>query len=625
MKKKRTALAGLLAVLVLFLAVNLIAGLTLRHARIDMTAEGIYSLSDGTREILAAIDEPIRLELYEYLDEIEEDRPDLVAHARRIREFLEELVLAADGGLELVVRKPEPYSEAEDEARAAGVAAVPLGDRLFSLGLVARNSVDEQEVIPFFRPGPDRDAFLEYDLAKIIHSLSQPEKPKIGLLSSLQLDARIDPTNPRAGMTPAWQILSQLRSLYEVEIIDKEAGELPADLDVLVLVHPKELSEEMLRAIDQFALAGGRILAFLDPSCQEERQQQANPYGPPPTPGPSDLGPLLAAWGVDWDPEQVVADRDRALQVPVPSQHGYQYVDHVGYLGLTADDMVEGDPVSGMLKTVRMAMPGELKAAEGATTTFEPLITSSANAMLLPASRFAYLSDPGTLLSSFLGDGQRHVLAARITGPLVTAYPPAEGEEPAEGVLTESSEDARIILVADADLLADYLWVQEEKIGPISLGLRVTADNGNLVLNAVELLGGSPALAKIRGRRSYERPFVVVERLKREADDRYRAREEQLEQQIRDAEARINELQRQKTDDASALILSPEQQAELEKLEKEMLAARKELRQVRHELNKDIESLGTRLMLANTAGVPLLVAVLAFLWHFRRSRRQRAA
>ena len=622
MKKKRTALAGVLAVVIIFLAVNLIAGMSLRHARIDMTAEGLYSLSDGAKQILEGIDEPVRLDLYEYLDEVQEDRPDLVSHAQRVREFLEEMVLAADGGLTLRIRKPEPYSEAEDDARAAGVAAVPLGDRILTLGLTATNSVDEQEVVPFFRPGPDKEAFLEYDLAKIVHTLAQASKPTIGVLSSLQVDSRMDPANPRGGMTPAWAILTQLRGFYQVETVAPDAAALPEGLDVLLLIHPKGLGEELLDAVDQFALAGGRVLAFLDPYCQEERMQQpANQYGqPPPPPTPSELGPLLASWGIDWDPMQVVADRELALEVPVQSQRGYEYKDHVAFLGLGAEQMTAGDPVVGGLKTVRFAMGGALKGIDGAATSFEPLITTTASSMLLPASRFAYLYDHGELLGDIVADPAPHLVAARVSGPLVSAYPEREGE----GRLTESSADARIIVVADADLLADYLWVQEERLGPISLGMRVLADNGNLALNAVELLGGSPALASIRGNRSYQRPFDVVEQLEREANDRYQARESELEQEIRDAEQRINEMQRGKSAE-EAMILSPEQVEEIDKLEKQMLAARKELRQVRHELNKEIEALGSRLMLANTVGSPLVVAALAFLWHLRRAKRKRAA
>ncbi|MBC8329439.1 MAG: Gldg family protein [Planctomycetes bacterium] len=625
MKKKRTAFAGILAVVVIFLAVNLISGMALRHARIDMTAEGLYSLSDGAKEILAGLDEPIRLDLYEYMDEVKEDRPDLVSHAQRIREFLEEMVLAADGKLELRIRKPEPYSEAEDDARAAGVGAVPVdraGDRTLTLGLVATNSVDEQEVIPFFQPGPDKDAFLEYDLAKMVHTLAQASKPKIGVLSSLPVDARMDPANPRGGMTPAWQILSQLRGFYQVEMVAADAAELPEALDVLLLIHPRDLSGELLDAVDQFALGGGRILAFVDPYCQEERAQApANPYGqPPPPPAPSDLGPLLASWGIDWDPMQVVGDRALALEVPRPSERGYEYVPHVAFLGLGAEQMADGDPVVGGLKQLRFAMGGALKPMSGAATTFEPLITTTADSMLIPAARFAYLYDHGELLTGFAADGDQHVVAARVSGRLLSAYPEREGE----GRLAESSEDARIIVVADADLLVDYLWVQEERLGPILLGTRILADNGNLALNAVELLSGSPALASIRGNRSYQRPFDVVVELEREANERYRERESQLEEEIRQAEARINEMQREKTAE-TAMILSPEQTAEIDKLEKQMLAARKELRQVRHELNKEIEALGSRLMLANTVGSPLLVAALAFLWHLRRAKRKRAA
>ncbi len=621
MKKRNSALGGILAILGLLFAVNVLATLGLRGARLDLTEGKLYSLSPGTHQILAAIDEPIHLDFY-YSSAAAEGLPQYRNYAERVREFLEEMVAESHGKLLLQVLNPEPFSEAEDAAAAAGLSSLPVdgvGTKLY-FGLVGRNAVDDTETIGFF--DPSRESFLEYDLTKLVYSLTEHEKPTIGLLTSLKVDASFDPQNP-GRPTRAWQFLTQMRQLYTVETIQPTDAEIPDDVDVLLLVHPKGLGDDMLHAIDDFAVDGGRILAFVDPFCEADPAASGGMYGQPQGGSPtSDLGPLLKAWGVDWNPAKVVGDRTYAQRVRAPGHRGLGVVDYVAWLGLRKAAFAADDPTCSGLSQINLASAGAFQRVEGSELKWEPLLQSSADSMLLDSSQLRFMPDPARLLASFTPDDKTYDLAVRISGQVDRAFPKGDEDEAAEK--DDRAAPARIILVGDADMLRDDLWIVEQRLGPVSLGWQMIADNGNLLLNALELLGGNDALVSLRGRGSFERPFEKVEALRQRAEARYLQREQELQDQIDQGQQRIAQLQRDKPG-SSKLILSPEQEKEIQKLEQQMLDARKELRQVRHGLSEDIDALGTRLLVLNAAIWPLLVALGVLLWHLRRHRGRRHA
>ena len=646
----RKVLVGLVFALVLFGAVNLLAGVMLRSARLDMTEDKLFTLSDGALNIAAQVEEPIRLQLF-FSEEAGNERPDYKSYAQRVRESLEEFARASDGMITLEFLDPEPYSEAEDLADGAGLTGVPLGGagtRLY-LGLVGTNSVDDQETIPWF--DPSKEQFLEYDLARLIHTLSQTDKITVGVLSSLPLQGRFDPSNP-GRPTPEWAIVQQLKGLYEYRNISPAAKEIPEEVDVLLVVHPKGFSEETLYAVDQFLMGGGRLIACLDPHCELDMSgaDPNNPMAAMTADKSSDFGPFLETWGIGLDKEAVVADREYAAAVTSRQRSGPAQIDFVVYLELAEGAFAEESPITGNLNTVIMAMAGGL-THDNPDLSFEPLVTTSADSSTLEKSSLTMFPDPGQLLADFKPDSKVYTLAARVSGTLPSAFPDGKpgGDDPAEAAagtngdpldgqndgqeaegeedepaehLSESRDDAQVILVADADFLADQFWIREERMGPISFGWRLFADNGNLILNAVEMLGGSQDLVKIRSRGRFSRPFDRVRDLEQKAAEQYHAEEQALQERIQESEMRINELQREKQGD-SLLILSPEQQEEVTRLQETMLSARKELREVRHNLRKDIEGLGKRLLYINAGAVPLAVAVSAVFFGLRRRNRRR--
>jgi ABC-type uncharacterized transport system involved in gliding motility auxiliary subunit len=532
-------------------------------------------------------------------------------YGARVRELLEEMESAAGGKLRLEVIDPQPFSEAEDRATGFGLQAVPLsagGDSLF-FGLAGTNSTDGQAVIPFFQP--DKEAFLEYDVAKLIASLAIDDKPVVGLLSSLPMGPGFDPATRSA--SEGWVVYSELAQLFELRNLEPGLTAIAEDVDLVVLVHPKDLSGDTLYAIDQFVLRGGRLVVFVDPhSGAEQPAQGMDPSMAMFQPRSSSLDTLFQAWGVRFDPSRVVLDAQNALQIQGPQG---DLVRHLAILGLGLDDLNQKDVVSAELEALNLATAGWFELTDEATATLEPLAQSSAAVSAVGADRVRFLPDPESLFDDFEPQGEPRVLAARLTGALKTAFPERSGE----AHLAESRVDANLILVADTDLLTDRLWVQVQPF----LGQRLLnafANNGDFVVNAVDNLVGSAELISVRARASSQRPFGTVEALKRRADDRFRQKEQELQAQLAETERRLTELQSARSDQQS-LMLTPEQQAALERFQDEKLRIRKELRQVRRQLDADIESLGATLKFINIAAVPILITLLAvglLAWRARR-------
>ena len=606
---------GTLAILaVLFIAIVVLMNLLVRGARLDLTENRLYTLSEGTEEIVGAIDEPINLYFF-FSDKAAADAPGLRTYATRVREMLEEIAVRANGKIKLSVIDPLPFSEEEDRAAAFGLQAVPIGQggETIYFGLAGTNSTDGQMLIPFFQP--DKEALLEYDVAKLIHGLSTTEKPVVGILSSLEMGPGFDQAT--RAMRPAWAIHQSLEELFDVRTLSIEESTVIADdIKTLVLVHPKNLSEELQYSIDQFVLRGGNLLLFVDPNAELDTSgsDPQNPAAAMTADHSSNLATLLKGWGVEYDPAKVLLDAKHALSVQTPTG---QAVRHLGILGFDKNAMNGEDVITSPISTINLQSVGAFRLAEGATTKLVPLIQSSNEAMLAPVEQLRFAQDPTTLFTTFKPTGETYVIAGRLQGKLKTAFPQRSGDKH----LAESKGDANIVLVADTDVLTDRLWVQVQNFFGQQL-MNAFANNGDFVVNAVDNLTGSSALISVRGRATSSRPFDRVNALRRQADDRFRAKEQELNKELQETEQKLNELQRGKTDE-QALILSPEQKLELERFQEQKVKIRKELRQVRRQLDAEIESLGSWLKFLNIALLPILLTLAAAA--YARWRRRRVA
>jgi ABC-type uncharacterized transport system involved in gliding motility auxiliary subunit len=608
----------LLLLAVLFVTLTIMSSTFLKGMRIDLTENGLYTLNDGTRNILENMDEPVNLYLY-FSEETSRDLPQFRSYARWAGEMLEEFAEQSKGKLTLKRIDPVPFSTMEDQAAQYGLQGVPVGtagDTLY-FGLVGTNSLDGLEVMPFMQP--DKEKFLEYDLAKIVFSLSHPQHKKVGLISGLDMQPGFDPATQ--SVREAWIIHQQISQLFDLQELPADTGELPDDLDLLVLVHPKDLSENMRYQIDQFVLGGGRLLAFMDPLAEADLGGDPNdPMARMNAGGSSTLGPLLEAWGVSFNTDKVIGDYAYALQVSIGQ--GQPPVRHLGILSVNPDGINNADVATADLTAVNFSSSGWLAPLETTGTNFETLLQSSQNAAPIDAARLRFLSNPQDLFRDFQATGDQYTLVARVTGHANTAFEqPPEGS-PLVGHLTESEAGGiSVVLFADTDVLSDRMWVQKQNF----LGRTIAnsfADNGTLVFNLADQLLGSSDLIGIRTRASTTRPFDRVETLKLSAETRFRDTEERLQAELEETERTLTEMQSLRQD-GELTVLTPEQEDEVQRFVDRKLQIRSELRQVQHDLSRDIEALGMRLKFINIVLVPLLIVVAALgLGHMRRRRRE---
>ncbi len=610
MKRLMYSSVGLLLIAVAFVGFNMLSNSLFKNTQLDFTEQKLYTLSDGTKQMLSELQEPITLQ-YFYSNKATRGVPMLRNYAQRVEELLDSYVRMADGKLRLEVIDPEAFSEDEDRAAALGLQAVPLeqdGAQLY-FGLAAKNQQGDQQIIAFF--ALDQEELLEYELSRLISSVAQPERPVIAVLSSLPLNGGFD---MQAGQPlPAWTILEDIRQQFQIESLKDDIDLIPEHVSTLLLVHPKNLSEATQYAIDQFVLGGGKLLAFVDPYSEIDTGV-ATP-GELATDKTSDLPKLFKAWGVRMLPAQIVGDGLYAMSVGVGAQQ--RAVRHPGWLTLPKKALDSNDVLTSQLSTITLATAGILEPLEGAETQFTPLLYSSEYAMPFATQRFAMLENPEELLAELEPTGERYVMAARISGSAQTAF--AQGIEGREQGL-QSSKNINVIVVADTDMLSDRMWVQVQDF----FGQRLPqpwADNGSFAINALDNLSGSDALISIRSRGNSNRPFTMVDNLQRSAQERFQLKDQELQGRLAATEEKLFELQ-QAIDPEQDLQLTTEQQATVQQFLAEKLQLRRELRDVRYQLNADIEALGTKLKFFNIGVMPILLTfMLVMLSLSRRIRR----
>lgn len=619
--KRKYGRVGLLAVALLFVAAISVSNSLLRGLRIDLTENRLYTLSEGTYAVLGKIQEPINVYFY-YSDRATADIPALRTYAGRVREMLQEFAQHADGNLIVTVIDPLPFSEDEDRAAEFGLQGISLGsspDPVY-MGIAATNSIGDEEIIGFL--DPSKEAFLEYDLAKLIHSLSTARRPVIGLVSGLQITSGFDQQAGR--VIEPWLLTRQIQQLFDLRTLGEAFDSVDEDIDVLMVVHPKDLTDNTLYAIDQFVMRGGRALIFVDPYAEADSTPPPVPGMSMPTGGSSELNRLLNSWGVNVDTGSVVGDDRFALQV---TGFGNRPIRYLPLFGVDETGIDPDDVITTGLRNINFGFPGWIQVLDGGAAKVTPLVRSSDIAAPIPTATLATLQDPESLRDDFSATGESYVLAARLQGQVPSAFPDGPPPLPDTGPSTsdsahlgQSDGEINVVLVADTDVLTDRLWAQVQDF----FGQRLTtafAGNSDLVINALDNLTGSGDLISIRGRATYTRPFTRVQELRRQAEAQFRLTEQRLQEQLSDTENKLRELQASR-EDSSTLLLSPDQQAELERFREERLRIRKELRQVQRGLDQSIEDLGTWLKVINIGLVPLLISVLSLLLvAWRRQRR----
>jgi ABC-type uncharacterized transport system involved in gliding motility auxiliary subunit len=631
-----TSAGGLAAAAVLTVSVNVLAQRLLPNARLDLTEQRLYTLSDGTKQVLAGLKDPINLRLF-YTRSLGGEVPVYGAYADRVREMLEEYAALSNGKVRLEYLDPEPFSETEDRALAYGIQGVPLdqsGEQVY-FGLAGTNLLDDERVLPFIQP--DRERFLEYDLTRLVYDLSSPKRPVMGMLSALPLNG-----DPRAMMMrlpgggQPYAVANQLRQFFTVKDVAGDAQVIDPDIQVLMVAQPQGLPDATLYAIDQFVMRGGKLFVLTDPHS-EGQGSRPGPTGQPPAETSSNLDRLLNAWGIETPTDKVVLDLRGAWRVRAAPTERVQAVDYLAWFNVTADSLNHSDVATADLQQVTFASAGEVRKRQDAGIEMTPLLTSSTESMLIDAKAVKQNPNPSQILAGFKADGQRHVLMARARGILNSAFPegpppPPEGAtRPADfpAHLARSDGPANLVVANDSDLLEDRFWVRTQDF----FGQQVAtpfSDNGSLISNLADTLAGGDALIGLRSRGESLRPFGVVEEIRRNAEARYRQTEQALTQRLEATERRLREL-RQGTsgggerNQAQNAVITPEQRAEIDRARAEIVGTRSQLRSVQLELRRDIERLETTLRVLNIALVPALLTLFAIGLALVRLRRRSAA
>jgi ABC-type uncharacterized transport system involved in gliding motility auxiliary subunit len=599
------------------LGVILVSQMLFRGARLDLTGSGQYTLNAGTKSILKKIPEPINLYFF-FSQKTTGELPQYQAYATRVRELLEEMSERANGKLKLTVIDPQPFSEEDERAVGYGLQQVPFGGgNQLTFGLAATNATGQQATVPFFQP--EKESFLEYDIAKMIQSLISDKKVVIGVLSSLDMAGGFDPQS-RQSRQP-WVVYGQLSERFEMRAVETDAKAIESEVKVLMLVHPKELSDDTQFAIDQFVLKGGRLMVFVDPNATQD-QSGADPNNPQSAMfanKSSDLPKLFKAWGVNFDATQLVADR--SLGVPVQFDPAREPAKNPAIIGLAAGNMNQSDIASADLESINLDGVGSftLSAAKG-PLSLETLLESSNDAMQMPAEQVKFMRDPNELLKNFAPAKTPFILAANLSGKFKSAFPEKSAEV---GFVAESKEANTVFLAADTDLLTDRVWVQVQAFMNQQIA-NAFANNGDFIVNTVDKLTGDNDLISIRSRGKLKTSFTTVDKMRNDADATLRKTEEDLQAQLAETERKLSELQANKSEDKQ-MILSPEQQAEVQSFQKKRTEVSRQLREVRRSLDTKIESVGRWVKFWGTFFTPILVVLFAIGYFRRRVSARKAA
>ena len=623
--RKRLTIASLVVAAVFLFFINIWSSLEIQTAQLDLTENKLYTLSQGSKEVIKTIDEPITFRLY-YSPTFGEISPPHGNYFKRVRELLEHFAVVSGGKIDLKVINPISFSVEEDEAVKFGIQGVPLDQsgELGYFGMAAVNSTDDRKTVPFFNP--QREQFLEYDLTRLIYELAEPKKKKIGLITSLLIEA-----DPMLQYKP-WPIMEQITQFFEVKPIEDAVLRIDDDIDTLLIIHPKFLKDNMLYAIDQFVMRGGRLLVFLDPQNETARMTPRAPPGA----GSSELKKLFEVWGIEFDENKFVGDRTRAIRVQAPVKGRDVIADYLSWGIYDKRAINANDIVTGQLTSISLASAGSISLKANSELKMIPLLQTSKISQRIDAELVRGEINPEAILKQFKSENRKFTLAARFSGKVKTAFPdgrpkPAKDEKkkgtssddkkrlPLGPHLGEVKTNLNMIVMADTDLLTSRFWLQQQEFFGKKISTPVS-NNADFLVNSLENLSGSQALISLRSRGLSVRPFHTIQDIKNNAEDKYRETEQKLTEKLKVLQNRLQGLG-VKSQAKGKVILTSVQQKAFEKFRTEMLDVRKQLRDVQLALRRDIEQLDTKLKIINIWLMPILISAVAIILAIVRRRK----
>ena len=604
-KKALLSVTGLVALFLILIFVNIIVSYA--NIRWDVTEDNNYSLSDGTKKILASLSEPVTIKFF-----YSQSNPDIPAnikiYAKEVKDFLSEYKHAGKGRIKVEFYDPKPDSDEEEWAEKYGIQPMRTPGGKIYCGLVFV-SADQEDVIEWL--DPDKEQVLEYDITSIIQGIQSDKKMVVGIITSLPVFGTVGrPTRQTQKSEKEWLFITEMKKIYDVRQINPSVKKIDPRLKLLLVVFPKNLDPQLEYAIDQYILSGGKALIFVDPFCVSDRTQGQRQFI---RSSGTSLNKVFKAWGVSMDSTKAVADFDQPTQV----RAGNNTMEENPLMISARGEAFNKDAViTAGLESMLFPIAGAIMKSGDVDSEFEPLVDSSKNSAIMDAIK-VYLGVEA-IKKDFVPAGERFNIAVRIRGKFKTAFPdgqPKSKESDSKAPeskkwphIKESEKPATIIIVSDADMLADQFYVQRRNL----LGLTISEmfnDNLNFLSNASEILTGSDELIGLRSRGKFERPFTAVMKLKGKAQERWLAKENELVKQMEETTQKLRQIEDQK-DVSQEMILSPEQEVEIAKFKEQKQKINRELKQVRRNLRASIETLGATLKGINIFLMPFLVALI---------------
>ena len=597
-KSKSVIKLSILLSIIIFFSINIITNNMLGYSRIDFTENKLYSLSEGTKKLLKNLDEPIHLRLF-ISSNLVKDVPQFSTYANRVETILKTYSNISNGKITIETIDPKPFSDEEDRAVGMGINpfnATEMSDSLY-FGLAATNSTNGQKNIPMF--SPERETFLEYDLTSLISELSQIKKPVVSIIDNLGLSA-----DGRVGK-PEQQILKQMKEMFKVEMVNESANELDKDTKILMVIHPKFLSDETLYMIDQWVLNGGATLIFLDPYAETELSRQ---QGMPPMNPRSDLKKLLDTWGIKFDNKQAVLDSEFGFRIARKINGRDVQVTNYPWLNIRGEGLNKNDSTLSNLSTIVMTTAGSLLDTNK-NPILEPIIRSSKKSGVGDAQKAGNPEgDPRDLLSNIKSDNENYTLAGWIKANLNSSF--INSEDKKDNQLMKSKNKSNVLIVTDADMLMDRNWLTQRG---------AFANNGDFVLNIVEKMIGGNALSDLRGKSTSWRPFEKIIELEKIAEEKFLIEEQMLAKKLEGMEDKIRNLTQNNDKDTD--VLSPETIKAIDGFKTEMMATRSQLRNVKFDLRRDVDLLKKWIISINVAILPIVFAAVSLNISLRRKRK----
>ena len=594
----------------LFLFFNIITFKILVNKKIDLTTDKLYTVSENTKSIIKNLSEPINIKLF-FSNSLSKELSQIRDYEKRVRELLMSYKKISNKNITIEIIDPRPFTDQEDLANVYGIQGLQLneeGER-FYFGAVFSNSVDDTAVIPFFEL--DREQFLEYDLTKTIYNLANTSKPNIGLISGLPLVGRVNNSQGNAQYERPFFIYQTLSEFFNVIDLSLEVSEIPENIDQLLIVHPKSLSDLTLYAIDQFVMTGKGVTIFTDPfsefdnnlSKPESEKDFSN----------SNLSRLFTSWGFDMKPGMVIGDIVNGRKVSLGPSNDQKIVTYVLWLAIQQNLLSNTDIITSNLDYIFLKSAGSIENLNtNSSLVIEPLISTSKESMLIERYKMQFRADPEQLLKDFVSQDKSYIIGARIKGEFNSAFTMEDIKkiELDTKQHINNIKDANIILFADTDLLSDNTWISEQDLFGRN-SITPIADNGRMVVNSIESMSGGRNLIGLRGRGSSNRPFLVIEDLQKKAELSFREKQISLQNELQGTEDKLKEIQSNQL--GSSESKTSEQNKAIEEFQRKILSIRKQLRDVQRQLNADIERLENNIKILNIWTMPLIVIILYFL------------